>query len=358
MTTSLNPTQLSRATDLITQHIAEGRHPGATLAVARRGEVALHHVAGEARLGQKASDDTLWLLYSNTKVITACAIWMLVEEGRLRFSDSVARHLPGFEAHGKGAISLIHLLSHQAGFPNAQVPEAAWENPALLREVVCNFTLETTPGSIVHYHPAAAHWVAAALIRAVTGEDHRDFIRARIIQPLGLERELFVGLPPAEQHRAADMHDPSGNGMVPRMPECGPAHRAAGVPGGGGYATSRAMALFYQALIGHGPRLVSPRMLEYVTRNFTGDRPDLAQGFAMHRGLGPHSRGFSDGIRGLGAIAHPSTFGHGGVGSSYCWADPASGTSFAFIANTRAADEEWHALRMDTLSNVVHAAIV
>ena len=78
----------------------------------------------------------------------------------------------------------------------------------------------------------------------------------------------------------------------------------------------------------------------------------------MHRGLGPHSRGFTDGIRGLGAIAHPATFGHGGVGSSYCWADPASGTSFAFIANTRAADEEWHALRMDTLSNVVHAAIV
>jgi hypothetical protein len=119
-----------------------------------------------------------------------------------------------------------------------------------------------------------------------------------------------------------------------------------------------AMALFDQALIGHGPRLVSPRMLEYITRNFTGDRPDLAQGFAMHRGLGPHSRGFSDSIRGLGAIAHPSTFGHGGVGSSYCWADPASGTSFTFIANTRAADEEWHALRMDTLSNVVHAAIV
>lgn len=357
MTASLDHAQLSRATDLIARHIAEGHHPGATLAVARHGEVALHHVAGEARKGQAADDATLWLLYSNTKVVTACAIWMLVEEGRLRFSDSVARHLPGFEAHGKGAITLIHLLSHQGGFPSAQVPEAAWENPALLREVVCDFTLETTPGSTVQYHPAAAHWVAAALIRAVTGEDHRNFIRARIIRPLGLERELFVGLPPAEQHRAADMHDPGEDGPVPRMPECGAAHRAAGVPGGGGYATARAMALFYQALIGHGPRLVSPRMLAYVTRNFTGDRPDLAQGFAMHRGLGPHSRGLTDTARGLGALAHPATFGHGGVGSSYCWADPDSGTSFAFIANTRAADEAWHAERMDTLSNLVHAAI-
>jgi CubicO group peptidase (beta-lactamase class C family) len=99
-------------------------------------------------------------------------------------------------------------------------------------------------------------------------------------------------------------------------------------------------------------------MLAYVTRNFTADRPDMAQGVAMHRGLGPHSRGHSDSIRGLGAIAHPSTFGHGGVGSSYCWADPESGTSFAFLCNLRAADEEWNIQRMDTLSTMVHAAII
>ncbi len=348
---------LDRATAIIAEHIAQGRQPGATLAVARRGEVMLNHVAGDDRPGQAATDDTLWLLYSNTKPITACAIWMLVEEGRLRFEDPVARHLPGFERHGKAGITLIHLLSHQGGFPSAQVPAAAWENPALLRETVCDFTRETTPGSTVHYHPAAAHWVAAALIRAVTGEDHRDFIRNRIVAPLGLERELYVGLPAAEQHRAADMHDLTDAGPTPRLPECSPAHRAAGVPGGGGYATARAMALFYQALLGHGPRLVSPRMLTYVTRNFTGNRPDLAQGMPMHRGLGPHSRGFTDSIRGLGSIAHPSTFGHGGVGSSYCWADPDSGTSFAFIANARQSEEDWHTDRMDVLSNLAHVAI-
>lgn len=354
MTLSLDATQLDRAVATIERHIAEGRQPGATLAVARHGEVALHHIAGEARLGQKASADTLWLLYSNTKVITACAVWMLVEAGRLNFSDPVAQHLPGFELNGKGGITLIQLLSHQGGFPGAQVPEAAWEDAALLRQTVCHFTLETTPGTVVHYHPAAAHWVAAALIRAVTGEDHRDFIRSRIIRPLGLERELFVGLPAAEQPRAADMHDP---GPTPRMPECGAAQRAAGVPGGGGYATASAMALFYQALMGHGPSLVSPRMMAYVTRNFTADRPDLAQGIPMHRGLGPHSRGFTDSIRGLGSLAHPRSFGHGGVGSSYVWGDPESGTSMAFISNLRQSDEGWHAERMETISNLVHAAI-
>ena len=353
MTPTLDRTQLDRAIDVIAQHIAEGRQPGATLAVARRGEVVLHHVTGQARLGQAATEDTLWLLYSNTKVITACAVWMLVEQGLLNFSDPVARHLPGFERHGKGGITLVHLLSHQGGFRNAAIPDAAWEDAAALREAVCDIRPESAPGAVVHYHPAAAHWVAAALIRALTGEDHRDVIRNRIIAPLGLERELFVGLPAEEQTRAADMHDP---GPVPRMPECTPAHRAAGIPGGGGYATARAMALFYQALLGRGPRLVSPRMLAYVTRNFTADRPDLAQGMPMHRGLGPHSRGTTDHIRGLGSLAHPLTFGHGGVGSSYCWGDPESGTSMAFISNLRQADEAWHADRMETISNLVHAA--
>ncbi len=354
MTPSLNLAQLDRAVAVIAAHIAEGRQPGATLAVARRGDVVLHHVAGEARLGQPATDDTLWLLYSNTKVITACAIWMLVEQGRMNFADPVARHLPGFARNGKGGVTLVHLLSHQGGFSNGQVPEAAWEDAAALREAVCDFRLESAPGALVHYHPASAHWAAAALIRAVTGEDHRDFIRANIIQPLGLGRELFVGLPAAEQARAADMHDA---GPVQRMPECGAAHRAAGVPGGGGYATARAMTLFYQSLLGHGPRLVSPRMMAYVTRNFTGERPDLAQNMPMHRGLGPHSRGTTDHIRGLGSLAYPTTFGHGGVGSSYCWGDPDSGTSMAFISNLRQADEAWHADRMETVSNLVHGAI-
>jgi CubicO group peptidase (beta-lactamase class C family) len=62
-----------------------------------------------------ARDDSLWLLYSNTKVITASAIWVLAEQGALRFTDRVAEHVPGFEANGKGDITIVQLLSHQGG---------------------------------------------------------------------------------------------------------------------------------------------------------------------------------------------------------------------------------------------------
>ncbi len=361
----LDPRPLDRLCAAIERHIAENRHPGAQLAVARRGKLALFRSFGRARVEPDAPADarSLFLLYSNTKVVTAAALWMLAEDGLLRFSDTVAQHVPGFEAHGKGGVTVLQLLTHQGGFPAAEVPEAAWEDHGLLRRTVCGFTLEWTPGSRVVYHPASAHWTAAVLIEALAGEDFRAFIRRRVVAPLGLEDELFVGLPDAEHGRAAGIYDPpEENGRFPpRMPENTAAGLRAGIPGGGGYGSARAMAAFYQMLAGGGAlggvRVLSPRMVEFVTRNFTGDRVDEFMGLPMHRGLGPHSRGETPKMRGLGAIAHPRTFGHGGVGSSYCWADPVSGVSFAFLSNCRQA-EPFHSERMDVLSNFAHASIL
>ena len=301
-------------------------------------------------------------MYSNTKVVTAAAVWMLVEDGLLRFSDPIAQHVPEFAANGKGEITVLQLLTHQAGYPNAVVPEACWADHALLRRTVSDFSLEWTPGSKVRYHPGAAHWTAAVLIEAITGQDFRSFIRDRVIAPLGLEDAIFVGLPAAQLGRAADIFDPQVDGkFVPRAGENTAAHHAAGIPGGGGYGSARGMAAFYQMLAQggelNGTRVLSPRMIEFVTRNFTGDRIDEYMGIPMTRGIGPHSRGDYPVARGLGTIAHPRTFGHGGVGSSYCWADPTSGVSFAFFANCRQT-EVFHNQRMDVLSNLAHASIV
>ena len=360
----LDPRPLERLQELISRHLAEGRYPGAQIALARDGKLALFRTFGDARIDPAraaARDDTLWLLYSNTKVVTACAVWVLAEQGALRFTDRVAEHVPGFEANGKGDITIVQLLSHQGGFPNADVPQAAWEDHELLRRAVCGFTLEWTPGSRVHYHGRAAHWVAAVLIESLSKTDYRAFIREQVIEPLGLGQELFVGLPDAEHARAVDMHEPGAGGPVNRAEENNAPFRRAGTPGGGGYASARAMAAFYQMLVAggtlNGKRLLSTRMVQYVTRSVTGDRVDGYMGMPMHRALGPHVRGTTEAIRGLGSIASPRTFGHGGVGSSYCWADPDSGVSFAYLTNSRVPDP-WHSARLDVISNTAHAAIL
>jgi CubicO group peptidase (beta-lactamase class C family) len=360
----LDARQIERLHELVTRHVTEGRYPGAQFAIARHGKLGVFSTIGDARIDPKrvaAADDTLWLMYSNTKVITACAVWLLVERGALSFSDRVSDHLPGFEAHGKRDITVIQLLSHQGGFPSADVTPAAWEDHELLRRVVNGFTLEWTPGSRVQYHGRSAHWVAGAMIEALTKMDFRDFIRESITEPLGLADELYVGMPDAVHGRAADMHEPASDGrQVPIAEANTAAHRRAGAPNGGGYGTARAMAAFYQMLVTggrlNGVRLLSPRMVAFVTRNFTGDRVDLNMGMPMHRGLGPHVRGTTEFIRGLGSLASPRTFGHGGVGSSYCWADPDSGVSFAYLTNSRIPDP-WHSVRMDLVSNCVHSAI-
>lgn len=360
----LDSAKLERACEIVTSHIADGFHPGAQLAVGRHGKLALFRGIGNAAVNpsQPVDTATLFPLFSNTKVITAAAVWSLVEDGRLRFSDRVADHVQGFEAHGKDGVTVAHLLTHQAGFPAADVAPECFLDRDLLRRAVCEFKLEWPPGSRLSYHRGAAHWVIAVLIEAITGADFRDEIRRRVIEPLGLSQEMFLGLPDSEDHRAATMYVPGQNGDWPLDPMVAPAlFRRAGIPGGGGYATARAMTVFYQMMAQggfyNGLRIVSPRMIDYVTRDFTGDLVDDYTGAAMHRGLGPFSRGTSLTVRGLGAIGHPRTFGHSGVGSSYCWADPTSGLSFAFLSNCR-RDNAWHNKRMDSLSTLIHASIL
>lgn len=362
-TLGLDPVQIDRLYGLIVEHIREGRYPGAQVAIARDGKLAAFRTFGHARLVPEAvpaSDDTLWLLYSQTKVIVTAAVWQLVDRGLVGFDDRISEHVPEFSRNGKGEITLFQVLTHQGGFPSARPPLEVWSDADRRRQAVADFTLEWTPGSKVQYHGASAHAVAAVLIEAVTGRDFREVIRTELLDPLGLS-DVYVGVPATEQGRCADMHAPSVGRLIP-APEANTSdHRAAGVPSGGGYATATGIAAFYQMLLNEGSlndaRVLSPRVIQFATRNHTGDRVDSYTNGPMHRGIGPHVRGESPAIRGLGAIASPDTFGHGGVGSSYSWGDPDSGVSFTYLTNAR-LDEPWHTRRLDHLSNVVHAAIL
>jgi CubicO group peptidase (beta-lactamase class C family) len=358
----IDPERLERLYQIVEAHIAEGRYPGASVAVARHGHLAALRTFGQARVepAEAATDATLWLLYSQTKVLTAAAVWQLVDRGAVSFADRISEHIPEFARNGKGEITLQQVLTHQGGFPNAETPPAVWQDHDLLRRVVSDFALEWTPGSRVHYHGGSAHAVCAVLIEALTGRDYRDVIRRDLLDPLGLI-DVQVGVPTELQARCAYMHEAKDGRQAGIVDNNTAEHMAAGRPGGGAYATAAGMAAFYQMLAAggalNGVRVLSPRIVEHVTRNQTEERVDEAMSMPMHRGLGPHVRGTSPSIRGLGTIASPRTFGHGGAGSSYSWADPDSGLSFTYLTNAR-APEPWHSRRLDRISNVAHSALV
>ena len=357
---------------LIESHIDGHRYPGCQVAIAAQGELLINRSWGMSRIGVghaadmqalPADNHHLCLLYSNTKVLMAATLWKLYEQGRLQFTDRVADHLPGFAAKGKQDITLLQVITHQGGFPDAVVPASDWQDHARILQTVCEFELQWAPGSRVHYHGLSAHWVLAMVIEAVTGVDFRHAVTQEVIAPLGLQDDLFMGLPAAQAHRLAYLYEPDESaffGQRLRDESTDLNWQTAGVPGGGAYGTARGMAMLYQMMLGggslNGVRLLSPDTLAYAIQNYTADRVDEFMGMPMHRGLGPHLRGTTAAIRGLGSDAPANAFGHGGVGTSYGWADPNSGVSFAYLTNSR-VPEPWHSQRLNEVSNLVYAAL-
>ncbi len=356
----LDPDRIGLLYDFVAAGIAAGEYPGATVAIARHGKLAAWKTFGQARMGTPAAADTLWLMFSQTKPITTAVIWQLVERGAISFDDRIAAHVPEFARHGKGDITLYQVLTHQAGYPNSRVTPDAWADHALLRHQVCDFTLETTPGSQMHYHGESAHWTAAVLIEAVTGRDYREVIREQLLDPIGL-RDLIVGVPEEQHGRCVFMHERKDGHQTPSPEWNAPACMSAGRPGGGGYATAAALTAFYQMLLAggtlNGRRVLSPRSIAYATKNHTGDRVDRSQGVPMHRGIGVYLRGGTAIGWMTGTLAPASTYGHGGAGSSISWADPESGLSFTYIQNSR-RETPFITRHLDIASNLVHSALV
>ena len=240
------------------------------------------------------------------------------------------------------------------------IPESAWFDIGLTRESVAAFALEYEPGSKVFYHSYAAHWVMAALINLVTGEDFKTFIKQEILDPLALYN-TYVGVPDYLHKRLAGSYQTLDDGNHAVSSEfSGAQFYRCGMPGAGGYATAGDVALFYQMLLNlgqlNGARVLSPRMVQFATRNHTGDRIDEFFGTPCHRALGVHLRGMTADMRGLSSIASAQTFGHGGVGSSYSFACPESGVSFTYLTNSR-MPEPAHTRRLEEIMTMAQATI-
>jgi len=210
------------------------------------------------------------------------------------------------------------------------------------------------PGEVWEYGHSSD--VLGRVIEVASGRPLDQFLDSRLFRPLGMINTGFW-VPPEKLARLVDA--PVGARIRPDRDVTKPTTLYSG--GGGLVSTAADYLRFGQMLLNggalNGVRILSPRIVQYVTRNHVGDRVDENFGFPMHRGLGPHVRGTTNLIRGLGTIATPTTFGHGGAGSSYSWADPESGLSFTYLANGR-SEEPWHSVRLDRISNLAHATLV
>ncbi|HEX7035153.1 MAG TPA: serine hydrolase domain-containing protein [Pseudomonadales bacterium] len=345
----LNPDRVIALVERARREVDEGRLPAVQVAVARDRRLVFCETFGDAGV------DSLFCVFSATKAFTSSAAWILMQEGKLDESERVADIIPEFGSNGKDVVTVGQLFTHTCGFPQAPFRPLEWLDRERRLARFAQWRLTWEPGSRFEYHPTASMWVIAELIERRSGTDFREFLRERVIEPLGLD-DCYVGLPEAENFRVVPcVH--SGEPLtsadyarmgVPEPPVTEvteeailsfnrPEIRAVGVPGGGGIMNAAALALFYQGLL-HGrlagPRVWSDEMLASARRIRSGDLTDPVYRKRANRALGLIVAGDEDRhFRGFGRTNSPEAFGHNGAGGQLAWADPATGLSLGYVTS-------------------------
>jgi CubicO group peptidase (beta-lactamase class C family) len=210
------------------------------------------------------------------------------------------------------------------------------------------------PGTKVGYHAYTFGYIAGEVVRRATGKPLSQVLREELSAPLGIEKELYFGMPVAEQPRLAVLEDaplPPGFQM-PQMPPDLPMFKAApmslmpnsafgnredtlaaDIPAGG-KTSARAIARMYAALLGQleGIRLFSPERLREAT---TASSSGVDEVFGMPT---TWALGYAIGATGATPEESKTQFGVGGVGGSFAYGDTATGIAFALTKNRLTQD--------------------
>ena len=121
-TAGMDAATLAQLDAVVRADIDAGKHFGATLLVARRGQIVHRANLGTTAPGRAAAEDDKYLLMSMSKAFTAVLVLRAIERGRFGLDTRVAELMPDFAAHGKVKATVAQLLCHTAGLPTAPVP--------------------------------------------------------------------------------------------------------------------------------------------------------------------------------------------------------------------------------------------
>lgn len=254
-----------------------------------------HRAMGEADLqGTPLREDAIFRIYSMTKPITSVAALMLVEEGRLRLDDPVARYLPGFAGLQRVAgggeaepqlmavhrpLTVRHLLTHTAGFATGgddirvasallqqQAPEDA-EDLADYARRVARAPLADEPGTRFRYDGVNSE-VLARVVEVASGTPFDVFLQSRIFAPLGM-RDTGFQVPASQRGRIMALTTRNAEGH--RVLADTPSAREPGIPlrayrsGAGGLYSTAADYLRFARMLANGGELDGIRLLQPST---------------------------------------------------------------------------------------------
>jgi CubicO group peptidase (beta-lactamase class C family) len=297
------------------------------------------------------TDDTIVLVYSMTKGVSAVCANLLVERGALDPDAPVASYWPEFAAKGKGDIPVKWVLSHQAGLAVIEA-DVTLEHALSWTPVVDALAAQPPnwePGTAHGYHLRSYGWLVGEIVRRIDGRTIGRFFADEIAAPLGLD--FWIGLPESEEPRVAMLVPPpvEFRELMRTLPDTmllarattGPSGlfnydemwnrrelRACELPSSNGVGNARAVAKLYASLIGEvdGRRTLRAETVARATECLARG-PDAVilteTAFGLGFMLGPT----------LPTPCGPRAFGHGGAGGSVSFADPDAGLAFAYVMN-------------------------
>jgi CubicO group peptidase (beta-lactamase class C family) len=278
---------------------------------------------------QPMTADALFGIMSMTKPITATAVMILKEEGKLSYDDPVEKYIPAFAGakltsgdpvHG---LTIRRLITHTSGLVGEQKCEGSLEATA---EMLAKRPFGFQPGEKWEYSPGVN--VCGRIIEIASGQPYEQFLAERIFQPLGMHDTTFH-LSPDQRERLAQLYKrvkSEGAGEAALKPSERWAHagEASAVPNpsGGLFSTAGDLDRFYQMILNggelDGQRIVSAPGIREMTTIQTGD---IVTGFTPGNGWGLGWCVVRD-PQGVSGMLSPGTFGHGGAFGTEAWIDP------------------------------------
>ena len=189
---------ISKIADRIEEKINNGQVTAAQVLVAWKGEILLKRAFGRISKKNGAPPVQLhnpFLVASITKPVTATAVMILVEEGKIKLSDPVKQYIPEFTGGERDRIVVRNLLNHTSGLPD-MLPEneELRKRNTPLRDfipVICTTPLLFTPGTKVQYQSMGIA-LLGEIVERVTDIPLRDFMKQEIFDPLGM-KNTFLG---------------------------------------------------------------------------------------------------------------------------------------------------------------------
>jgi CubicO group peptidase (beta-lactamase class C family) len=293
---------------------AADRFSGVVL-LARGDRVLLHRAYGmaDAEAGLPNTLETRIGSGSVPKMITAVAVAQLVEQGRMRFDDTLGALLPDYpNADARRTVTVRHLLTHSGGIadPFAFVaPGAPYRTPGEWMAIVADKPLDFAPGTRTQYSNGGFA-VLAAIVERVSGESFDRYVRERVFRPAGMraaDAAAYHGLPRARGYSRVPEFDPLG--IAPRRSNEWITGGGTGedLGGFGGIAlTADDLFRFTRAL--RDGRLVGAEMARTL---MTGTVP-VEPGAPLRFGLGFYDQELEGGAH---AVGHSGGGGSSGIGA-------------------------------------------